>query len=93
MKISLNFLERKKTMANLFNKNATFSMSFDFENKKVTGDINKFLTTNKPVETPYVVSMDQTSPSTFDVTVAVKDDNEAMEIINNLLNVEKEENK
>lgn len=81
-------------MANSFNKNATFSMSFDFENKKVTGDINKFLSVdNKPVETPYVVSMDQTSPSTFDVTVAVKDDNEAMEIINNLMNVEKEENK
>ena len=47
---------------------------------------------NKPIETPYVVSMDQTSPSTFDVTVAVKDDNEAMEIINDLLNVKKEEN-
>lgn len=81
-------------MANSFNKNTTFSMSFDFENKKVTGDINKFLSVNnKPVETPCVVSMDQTGPSMFDVTVAVKDDNEAMEIINNLLNVEKEENK
>lgn len=79
-------------MTNLFNKSTAFSMSFDFENKKVTGDINKFLSVdNKPVETPYVVSMDQTGPSTFDVTVAVKDDNEAMEIINDLLNVKKEE--
>lgn len=80
-------------MTNLFNKSTAFSMSFDFENKKVTGDINKFLSVdNKLVETPYVVSMDQTGPSTFDVTVAVKDDNEAMEIINDLLNVKKEEN-
>lgn len=80
-------------MTNLFNKSTAFYMSFDFENKKLTGDINKFLSVdNKPVETPYVVSMDQTGPSTFDVTVAVKDDNEAMEIINDLLNVKKEEN-
>ena len=80
-------------MSNLFNKSTTFSMSFDFEGKKVTGDINKFLNMdNKPIETPQVVSMDQTGPSMFDVTVAVKDDDEAMEIVNNLLNVEKEEN-
>ena len=76
-------------MSNLFNKSDTFSLSFAFEDKKVTGDINKFLTTNKPIETPYVVSMDQTGPSAFDVTVAVEDNSEAMEIINNLLNVEK----
>lgn len=80
-------------MTNLFNKSTAFSMSFDFENKRVIGDIDKFLNmNNKPIETPYIVSMDQTGPSAFDVTVAVKDDNEAMEIINNLLNVEKEEN-
>ena len=80
-------------MSNLFNKSTTFSMSFDFEGKKVTGDINTFLNTdNKSIETPHVISMDQTGPSMFDVTVAVKDDDEAMEIVNNLLNVEKEEN-
>lgn len=81
-------------MSNLFNKPTVFSMSFDFENKRVTGDIDKFLNMdNKPIEkTPQVVSMDQTGPSMFDVTVAVKDDDEAMEIVNNLLNVEKEEN-
>ena len=79
-------------MSNLFNKSDTFSLSFAFEDKKVTGDINKFLTTNKPIETPQVISMDQTGPSMFDVTVAVKDDDEAMEIVNNLLNVKKEEN-
>ena len=80
-------------MSNLFNKSTTFSMSFAFEDKKVTGDINMFLNMdNKPIETPQVVSMDQTGPSMFDVTVAVKDDDEAMEIVNNLLNVEKEEN-
>lgn len=78
-------------MTNLFNKSTVFSMSFDFENKRVTGDIDKFLNmNNKHIETPQVVSMDQTGPSMFDVTVAVKDDNEAMEIVNNLLNVEKE---
>ena len=80
-------------MTNLFNKSTVFSMSFDFENKRVTGDIDKFLNmNNKHIETPQVVSMDQTGPSMFDVTVAVKDDNKAMEIINALLNVEKEEN-
>lgn len=80
-------------MSNLFNKSTTFSMSFDFEGKKVTGDINTFLNTdNKSIETPHVISMDQTGPSMFDVTVAVKDDDEDMEIVNNLLNVEKEEN-
>lgn len=79
-------------MSNLFNKSTAFSMSFDFEGKKVTGDINRFLNMdNKPIETPQVVSMDQTGPSMFDVTVAVKDDDEAMEIVNDLLNVEKEE--
>ena len=80
-------------MSNLFNKSKTFSMAFAFEGKKVTGDINTFLNMdNKAIETPQVVSMDQTGPSMFDVTVAVKDDDEAMEIVNNLLNVEKEEN-
>ena len=80
-------------MTNSFNKSATFSISFDFESKKVTGDINTFLNTdNKSIETPHAISMDQTSPSMFDVTVAVKDDNEAIEIINNLLNTEKETN-
>lgn len=75
-------------MTNLFNKTTTFSMSFDFENKKMTGDINKFLSMdNKPIETPRVVSMDQTGPSMFDVTVAVEDDNETMKIINDLLNI------
>lgn len=77
-------------MTNLFNKSATFSMSFDFEGKKVTGDINAFLNTdNKSIETPRIIYTDQTGPSMFDVTVAVKDDNETMEIINSLLNIEK----
>ena len=81
-------------MTDLFDKSRTFSMSFNFENKKVTGDINTFLNTdNKSIETPYVVSMDQIDPSTFDVTVAVEDDNEAMEIINNLSKIKEEENK
>ena len=80
-------------MTNSFNKSETFSMSFDFEGKKVTGDINIFLNTDdKSIETPHVISMDQTGPSMFDVTVAVKDDNEVIEIINNLLNTEKETN-
>lgn len=80
-------------MTNLFNKTTTFSMSFDFENKKMTGDINKFLSMdNKPIETPRVVSMDQTGPSMFDVTVAVEDDNETMKIINDLLNIYGEKN-
>lgn len=80
-------------MTNLFNKTTTFSMSFDFENKKMTGDINKFLSMdNKLIETPRVVSMDQTGPSMFDVTVAVEDDNETMKIINDLLNIYGEKN-
>lgn len=79
-------------MTNSFNKSSTFSMSFDFEGKKVTGDINTFLNTdNKSIETPHVISMDQTSPSMFDVTVAVKDDNEAIEIINNLYKIRRKQ--
>ena len=80
-------------MTDLFDKSKTFSMSFDFENKKVTGDINAFLNTdNKSIKTPCVVSMDQTGPSTFDVTVAVEDDDEAMKIINDLSEIKEEEN-
>ncbi len=70
-KLKTNF----EVVCNLFNESTAFSMSFTFEDKKVTGDINTFLNMdNKLIETPQVVSMDQTGPSMFDVTVAVKDD-------------------
>jgi len=51
---------------------------------KVTTTDDVDLNTYKSIETPYVVSIDQANPSMFDVTVAVEDYNEAIEIISEL---------